>query len=112
MRVPEHMRAIAAAAATSPLRSATRYAETVDGLISILFAATYPERVVGLVLLDAYARFTEDDGYFGWDSAEGIADTAAYAAAWGTGESVAFMAPAQAEDVEFKERLARMERLS
>jgi class 3 adenylate cyclase len=84
-----------------------------DGaLIAMLFAATYPDRVSGLVLLDAYARYTSDDGYEGVPREIGLAGTEWFSDLWGTGGALPFMAQSRNGDADFQERLARMERLS
>jgi class 3 adenylate cyclase len=84
------------------------------GLIALLFAATYPGRVTGVVLLDGYARITDaDDGYRGLSDRETVIDgTRAFAAAWGSGDAVTVWAPSFQNDQAFRERLARIERMS
>ena len=84
------------------------------GLVALLFAATYPERTSGLVLVDAYALLAADDGYQGWDP--GVLDTAlaGFADFWGSGNPawVSLVAPSQATNVAFCDQLARLERRS
>jgi class 3 adenylate cyclase len=82
------------------------------GLVAMLFAATYPERTSGLVLIDAYARLASDDGYEGWDSEFLDTTLAAFADFWGTGDPgwVSAVAPSQAANALFCEQLGRLER--
>jgi len=84
------------------------------GLIALLLAAIYPERVVGLVLIDAFARITHaEDGYLGLaDRVTMVEGTEALTAVWGTGEAVTVWAPSRLDDMSFKERLGRIERMS
>lgn len=82
------------------------------GLVSILFAATYPDRTSSLVLADCYARVYADDGYPG-STPESQAKTMRYVAEnWGSGIFVEAIAPDLVGDEEFRKRLARMERMS
>ena len=83
------------------------------GLVSMLFAASHPERTTAMVLIDAYSRIRAcEDQPWGittevleWflDWLEG---------GWGTGDFVKFVAPSRADDQAFHRRLARAERLS
>ena len=81
------------------------------GPMSMVFAATYPERVSALVLYGTFARLTEADGYpWGYrsDVFEGFVD--AKIAAWGGDDTVDVFAPSRAEDGEFRRRWAAFER--
>ena len=83
------------------------------GLMSLLFAASFPERTRALVLIDAYARLRQSDDqpwavppetidwFLDWLGKE-----------WGTGDLARLAAPSQAENLTFRRRLARAERLS
>ncbi len=84
------------------------------GLIALLLAAVFPERVSGLVLIDAYALLAAADGYHGWDHAGLDAMLAGFADFWGTGDRtwVQMIAPGQADSEAFREQLARLERRS
>ncbi|HUG56407.1 MAG TPA: adenylate/guanylate cyclase domain-containing protein [Candidatus Limnocylindrales bacterium] len=79
------------------------------GPMSCLFAATYPERVIGLVLYGSYARRTRTDDY-PW--APTIADREAYFAQvereWGSDMDVADRAPTG--DRAFQQWYARFNR--
>jgi pimeloyl-ACP methyl ester carboxylesterase/DNA-binding CsgD family transcriptional regulator len=76
--------------------------------MSMLFAATYPERTRALVLYGGYAHFHT------WVmSEEALAKFVSYAeTAWGSGTTVANFAPEQAKDERFRAWWARFERLS
>lgn len=77
------------------------------GAMSILFAATYPERTRALVLYGAYGHFSS------WvvppDMIEAAMDR--MEKNWGTGESLRLFAPSVASDETFKLSWARFERL-
>lgn len=83
------------------------------GVVSILFAASHPERTSALVLSDAYARITWKDDYgMGipadiWKSFVEVVEED-----WGAGFMIFLQAPSLDGDEGFKERLARKERLS
>ena len=82
------------------------------GLVAMLFAATYPERTSGLILVDAYALLAADEGYEGWEPSLLDSLLATFADVWGTGDPgwVTVVAPSKAADEAFCERLARLER--
>ncbi|MFL5238383.1 MAG: alpha/beta fold hydrolase [Rhizomicrobium sp.] len=77
------------------------------GAMSMLFAATYPERTRALALYGAYGHFRS------WvlppDRIEGALER--LEKAWGTGESLALFAPSVADDEKFRQSWARFERL-
>ncbi|WP_019015742.1 alpha/beta fold hydrolase [Elioraea tepidiphila] len=76
--------------------------------MSILFAATYPERTRALVLYGGYAQF-----HSAVLSAEQFADFVRKAEqSWGTGASLASFAPGLVHDPRFSAWWARFERLS
>jgi pimeloyl-ACP methyl ester carboxylesterase len=81
------------------------------GPMSMVFAATYPERVSALVLYGTFARMTEADGYpWGYpsDVFEGFVDSKIIA--WGGDDTVDVFAPSRAQDGEFRRRWAAFER--
>ena len=82
------------------------------GLVSILFAATFPERTSALVLVDSCARLRQDGDYAGWldDAVEFFLHE--FRTTWGSGALIAILAPDMVGDEGFRERLARAERLS
>lgn len=80
------------------------------GPMSILFAATYPQRTVALVLFGTLACPHPDPGY-----PYGIEDTLSelyriFDEGWGTGESLRVFAPPLAEDGPSRELMGRVER--
>jgi pimeloyl-ACP methyl ester carboxylesterase len=76
------------------------------GSLACLFAATYPDRCISLILYGAFARFSS-----WYANAEKLAHFNDYVARqWGSGESVARYAPSMAGDREFKRAWARHER--
>jgi class 3 adenylate cyclase len=78
------------------------------GAMVQLFAATYPERVSGLVLIGSYSNAkTSIPSYKDPKLAE-----AQILASWGTGASLPDFAPGLAHDLEFRDWWARFERLS
>lgn len=86
---------------------------TEGGPMAMLLAASYPERVSSLVLLNTFARLVRADDYpigLPRESVPRLVDE--YEAAWGTGRLVELSAPAVAGDARFREWLARYERLS
>jgi pimeloyl-ACP methyl ester carboxylesterase/DNA-binding CsgD family transcriptional regulator len=76
--------------------------------MSILFAATYPERTRALVLYGGYANF--HTWVMGPDALAVFMDNAERT--WGTGASLVSFAPGRVEDAHFKAWWARFERLS
>ena len=85
------------------------------GPLAALFAATYPERTLGLILWSSSPRFTRAPGFpWGPTREEHLADADDLAARWGTTELVRELAgsPDLAEDKDRVERLARWMRLS
>ena len=77
------------------------------GPMSILFAATYPERTRALVMYGTYAHFPT------WvlppDQLREFIEVVERD--WGTGETARFFAPSKADDEGFKRGWARFERL-
>jgi pimeloyl-ACP methyl ester carboxylesterase/DNA-binding CsgD family transcriptional regulator len=76
--------------------------------MSILFAATYPERTRALVLYGGYAHF--HTWVMGPDALAAFVDNAERT--WGSGASLANFAPGRVDDARFKAWWARFERLS
>ena len=76
--------------------------------MSILFAATYPERTRALVLYGGYAHFYS--AVMGPEALSTFLDNAERT--WGTGASLAAFAPGKVEDERFRAWWARFERLS
>ncbi|UYM07465.1 alpha/beta fold hydrolase [Solicola gregarius] len=84
------------------------------GPMSLLFAATYPERVAGLVLSGASARWSPAYDYpCGRSSASMFADFERLAdSAWGLGHSIERYAPSMADSARAVELVGRRERMS
>ena len=81
------------------------------GPMSMVFAATYPDRVSALVLYGTFARMTESDGYpwgYPTDVFEGFVESKIMA--WGGDDTVDTFAPSCAQDGEFRRRWATFER--
>ncbi|MBV9100669.1 MAG: adenylate/guanylate cyclase domain-containing protein [Candidatus Dormibacteraeota bacterium] len=83
------------------------------GAASIVFAATYPERVQGLVLMSSYARLRKAADYpIGVDDA--VVEQVAHLVlgSWGTGASLDVVNPSVAGSASFRRWYAQMERLA
>src|SRR3954447_8570908 len=82
--------------------------------MSLLFAATYPDRVEALVCSGGMARSTADDDYPWASPAEALAEARLELVGphWGTGAMIELVAPSQADDPEARSFFARMERAS
>jgi len=80
--------------------------------MSILFAATYPERVQALVSSGGMARTTEADDYPFGAPAEALIESGAefLLPYWGQGALIEVAAPSQAENLESRAFFARLER--
>lgn len=80
------------------------------GPMSILFAATYPERVLSLTLVGSFARFTQSPSHPWMPTPEEREATRAQAVEfWGTGWVVATMFDFERPSAEELEGLARIE---
>jgi class 3 adenylate cyclase len=84
------------------------------GTTAVLFAATHPERVSGLVVFGAFARLSEAPGYPGIPSAVVEETAAGWEAGWGTPatRSVELIAPERGGDARFLDWMNRYERQS
>jgi class 3 adenylate cyclase len=83
------------------------------GPLAMLFAATYPERVSGLILYATFARAVWAPDYdWTWTKEERDAAQEELVAHWGDGFTVHGLAPSRANDRAFHEWAARMERLA
>jgi len=83
------------------------------GLPAMLYAASHPDRVSGLILMGCFARMGRADDY-PWgmppDTLERSAEVSI--AMWGTGQIQQLMAPSHSWDMEEVARAARYERLA
>ncbi|MGY3355139.1 class 3 adenylate cyclase/pimeloyl-ACP methyl ester carboxylesterase [Bradyrhizobium sp. GM0.4] len=75
--------------------------------LSVLFAATYPERCRALALYGSFSRFS-----YWFPSDEALANFFGYVEkAWGSGGSIQRFAPSRANDIGFQQWWGRNERL-
>jgi pimeloyl-ACP methyl ester carboxylesterase len=92
-------------------RSATVYGWSEGGPMSLMFAATYPERTSGLVLYGTFAAMKA--GISGWQSPEQFErDLAQMSDHWGEGSLVGANAPSQVNNQAFVRATGRLERAS
>jgi pimeloyl-ACP methyl ester carboxylesterase len=85
---------------------------SMGGPTAIRYAATHPERVRALVLINTYARYVREDDYPWGLRAESLGQwAAALVEMSGTGGTVEFLAPTKSGDEGFRAWLARCERL-
>lgn len=83
------------------------------GAMSILYAATYPERVRSLVVFGSFASTVSTEDHPVGVSAERLKETAEYfGRGWGTGVGLASFAPSLAGDEEARRWWARLQRSS
>lgn len=84
-----------------------------SGPFAMLFAATYPDRVRSLVLINTGARLMRGEGYpWGWAPDQVGEFLARSAASWGTGALPVDLAPSVAGDDSFARFWAKYQRLS
>jgi class 3 adenylate cyclase len=83
------------------------------GALACLFAASHPERVSGLVLMGAFARFMRDDDYpAGYPEHARARGLQAWLDVWGTGRQLLITAPSVAHDEREIRVMGRAERHS
>src|SRR5215211_4601092 len=82
------------------------------GPMAVVYAATYPDQVLGLVLVDSAATFVARPDDHPWEFLPEVEWLERYRANWGTSESVTLerMAPSLAGDSDFRTWWARYER--
>src|SRR5919202_693712 len=82
--------------------------------MSILFAATYPDRVQSLVCIGGMARSTHPDDYTFATPADALVESGLELVVphWGEGAMIELAAPSHADDPEARAFFARMERAS
>ncbi len=81
------------------------------GRLALLFAATYPERVDGLVLHATLAKFTQDSTYpYGWSPAAIQLYLSAAEEGWGGEDGAASLAPSLASDLAYRNWFGRLTR--
>ena len=83
------------------------------GALSILFAATYPERVRALVLYATFARAAEAPDYLEGVETGRVLDEIRHAleTAWGQGATLDLMVPAVKDDARARKFMGRYERM-
>lgn len=87
--------------------------DTEGGPMALLFAATHPERVSRVVLLNTFARLLRaEDHPIGMPAPLADRLAAEYEKAWGTGGMLALTAPSVADDPRFRTWFGRYQRLS
>jgi class 3 adenylate cyclase len=82
------------------------------GLMSMLFAATHPEQVHALTLVNSFARLARDDDY-PWGTSPDHEDRILreMELGWGRGILLETVAPSKAGDAQFRQWWARYQRL-
>jgi class 3 adenylate cyclase len=82
------------------------------GLISMLFAATHPERTVGLVLVNSFARISRAEDY-PWGRGPELEDEVldVMRTGWGKGVFLDVLAPSRVDDQAFRRWWARYQRI-
>jgi class 3 adenylate cyclase/pimeloyl-ACP methyl ester carboxylesterase len=95
-------------------KNAVIFGASEGGPISIMFSATYPERVNSLVLYGAFAKFlkTDDYPYPTYDMSSLMNLLPWIMSKWGTGVMSGILAPSFEDNPEKLEWLAKLERLS
>jgi len=92
---------------------ATIFGHSEGGVLSILFAATHPDRTTRLILTGAYATRIRSDDYPWAPTHDERVDVAkATTASWGSDAGIQEMAPSRADDPAFKAWWGRYQRLS
>ena len=80
---------------------------------TMFFAATYPERVVSLVLVNAYARYARnEEAPWGLPADLVPSYVTAIEQVWGTGACIETLAPTMVQTEQARRRWARIERLT
>ena len=104
---------IAAVMEAANSKSAAFVTLSEGGALSILFAATYPERVSHLFICGGYAMGHGTDDYpFRQSKEERIAKSELWASNWGKGIAWDFITPSIANNTGMREVFGRAERLS
>jgi DNA-binding SARP family transcriptional activator/pimeloyl-ACP methyl ester carboxylesterase len=107
----EDVRAVMAAASSE---RAVLFGYSEGAPMSILFAATYPERVSALILGSAFARWFAAPDYPCGPAAEAVFDAMEEIAThrWGQGATIDWFLPSRAGSAATRDALARFERIA
>jgi len=109
----ERMDDIRAVMDAAGIERASLFGISEGGPLTLLFAATYPERVESIAVFGTWARLVRADGYpYGVDPDELRSFTEFVEANWGTGRGLGAWAPDSAADDELRRFWARYQRLS
>jgi class 3 adenylate cyclase len=93
------------------VRRAALVANLASCFMALQFAATYPDRVSSLALINAYPRFTRTDGYpFGSAPEDVDAVLEQMHHSWGRGTLVRQFAPSAVDDATLVQQTSRYER--
>jgi DNA-binding SARP family transcriptional activator/pimeloyl-ACP methyl ester carboxylesterase len=114
MSLEERMEDLRAVMHAADSRRAVLFGYSEGAPMSILFAATYPERVTALILGSASARWFPAPGYPCGQGTEemfaGLGDIAAHR--WGQGASIEWYMPSRADSARARELFGRFERMA
>jgi class 3 adenylate cyclase len=92
---------------------ATMFAFDSGGPVVMTFAATHPDRVAGLILVNSFARLQRADDYpQGYPPELNAQAVDFWLSIWGTGSQLAITAPSLAGDESWQEWFAMLERMS
>jgi pimeloyl-ACP methyl ester carboxylesterase/class 3 adenylate cyclase len=82
------------------------------GSLSMLFAATHPDRTAGLVLVNSFPRLSQADDYE-WGRAPAVEEEVLHVmrTGWGRGVLLDVVAPSKVGDEQFRQWWARYQRL-
>jgi pimeloyl-ACP methyl ester carboxylesterase/class 3 adenylate cyclase len=82
------------------------------GSLSMLFAATYPERTAGLVLVNSFPRLSQAEDYE-WGRAPAVEEEVLHVmrTGWGRGVLLDVVAPSKVGDEQFRQWWAKYQRL-
>lgn len=109
----ERMDDIRAVMDAAGIERAALFGVSEGGPLTLLFAATYPDRVQSIALYGTYARFTASADYAYGLPADGVGEFARrIEEGWGTGVGLSAWAPSMRDDARFREWWARAQRLS
>lgn len=114
MSLEERMEDLRAVMHAAGSRRAVLFGYSEGAPMSIMFAATYPERVTALILGSASARWFPAPGYPCGEGTEemfaGLGDIAAHR--WGQGASIEWYMPSRADSARARELFGRFERMA